>query len=379
MLRTETKKSRKEEFDAYVNQYIDNRELELLIECGNIRESVYFKGATGDRYTIYEATRRNSNIIDFHTIYNSYSHGTERGTHIATLRGYVLTMKESGNGWHGGQYGLGNSFKQLMRQGVMSKKHPWTIRYCRSAHFVKLSNVPDIYKVNVREFTPWKNMQIDIRVGTLLNKPNRSSKEAYNKAKETDRTQNKRNRLANKNNREALERYRNAGGDTNAARDGWVRNGSQNNWQRAEPGAGTEKINWDMIPMDDIFKHRNATLRSNILEHYGINALLKTLSYDTVDIDFIDGREYKLLNVTIPNNSFGINTENKCLYLQMLNPSTGESHFEGIANVGPWNAPKEATVKEALAWRDGDRDIQGLTGWGKEDKKTEYVIPVKLT
>ena len=380
MLRTETRKSRKEQCDAYVNKYIENRELEWLIECGEIRESVYFKGATGDRYTIYVATRRNSNIIDFHTIFNMYGHGTEHGTHIATLRGYVLTMeKAGGSNWNYGQYGTGYTLKQLMRQGVMSKKHPWTIRYCRSAHFVKLSNVPDIYKVNVREFTPWKNMQIDIRVGTLLNKPNRSSKEAYNKAKETDRTQNKRNRLANKNNREALERYRKAGGDTNAARDGWVRNGSQNNWQRAEPGAGTEKINWDMIPMDDIFKHRNATLRSNILEHYGINTLLETLSYDTVDIDFIDGREYKLLNVTIPNLSLGKNTENKCLYLQMLNPSTGESHFEGIANVGRWNAPKEATVKEALAWRDGDRDIQGLTGWGKEDKKTEYVIPVKLT
>ena len=379
MLQTETKKSRREECNAYVNKYIENRELEWLIECGKIRESVYFKGETGDRYTIYVATRRNSNIIDFHTVYNTYEHGTTMGTHIATLRGYVLTMKESGNGWHAGQYGLGNSFKQLMRQGVMSKKHPWTIRYCRSSYFVKLSNVPFLYKVNVREFTPWKNMQIDIRVGTLLNKPNRSSKKAYIEAKERDRTQRKVNALSNKNNREALERYRKAGGDTQAARDGWVPNSAGRGWKRAEIGAGTEKINWDMIPIDDIFKHRNATLRSNILEHYGINALLETLSYDTVDIDFIDGREYKLLNVVIPNNSVGSETSQKCLYLQMINPSTGESHFEGIANVGRWNAPKEATVKEALAWRDGDRDMQGLTGWGNEDEKTEYVVPVKLT
>ena len=48
MLRTETKKSRQEQCSAYVNKYIENRELEWLIECGNIRESVYFKGATGD-------------------------------------------------------------------------------------------------------------------------------------------------------------------------------------------------------------------------------------------------------------------------------------------------------------------------------------------
>jgi len=369
MLRTETRKSRKQQCDAYVNVYIENRELEWLIECGEIRESVYFKGATGDRYTIYVATRRNSNIIDFHTVFNMYSHGTELGMHIATLRGYVLTMHASGySTW----YGLGHSFKQLMRQGVMSKKSPWKIRYCRSAYFTKLNDKA--------EFTPWKGMQINIKDGILVNKPNRSSNKAYKVAKEQDRTQRKRNYLANKNNREALERYRKAGGDTYAARDGWISNGTGNrSWGRAELGAGTEKINWDMIPMDDIFKHRNATLRSNILQHYGINSLLETLSYDTVDIDFIDGREYKLLNVTIPDLTLGQETETKCLYLQMLNPSTGESHFEGIANVNNWGGPKEATVKEALAWRDGDRDIQGLNGWTDNDKKTEYVVPVKLT
>ena len=63
----------------------------------------------------------------------------------------------------------------------------------------------------------------------------------------------------------------------------------------------------------------------------------------------------------------------------MINPSTGESHFEGIANVGMWNAPKEATVKEALAWRDGDRETQNLSGYEFRDTKSVYVVPVKLT
>jgi len=128
-----------------------------------------------------------------------------------------------------------------------------------------------------------------------------------------------------------------------------------------------------------VFKHRNATLRSNILEHYGMDALLKTLKYDTVDIDFIDGREYKLLNVEIPDESSGTSDSYKGLYLEMLNPSTGESHFEGVANVGQWNAPKEATVKEALAWRDGDRHMQGLSDYHNNATKSLYVIPVKLT
>ena len=368
MLRTETKKSRHEKCNAYVSRNIINSQLEWLIECGKIRESIYFKGATGDRYTIYVATRRNKNIIDFHTVYNTYDHGTTPGKHIGILRDYTLTMGDSGNNsW----YGMGYTFKQLMRQGVMSRKHPWTIRYCRSAYFTKLDDKT--------EFSPWLGMQINIKDGTLVNKPNRSSKNAYKTAKEQDRVQRKRNRIANKNNADALERYRKAGGDTKAARDAWI----GGRWQRATQGAVSTNadgtINWDMIPMDDMFKHRNATLRSNILEHYGINAVLETLKYDTVDIDFIDGREYKLLNVTIPDLASGTERDSKCLYLQMINPSTGESHFEGIANVGNWQAPREATVKAALAWRDGDREMLRGDGWADRDKDVEYVKPIKLT
>jgi hypothetical protein len=357
MLQTETKKSRRSQCEAYKAQYIVNKELEWLIEFGDIRESVYFKGAIGDRYTIYIATKRRKGIIDFHTCYNSYDYGTSHGTHIATLRGYVLEMITNGNRWYSG---CGYTHKQLMRQGVISIKYPWTIRFCRSSYFVRL--------YDSKEFTPWIGMKIDLKTGILINKPNRKAITAYKEAKTTDKRQRKANALSNKNNKEALERYRKAGGDTAAAR-GWNSN----------VGEGIENINWDMIPMDDMFKHRNATLRSNILEHYGINAVLKTLSHETVDIDFIDGREYKLLNVVIPDNSTADRTDEKCLYLQMINPSTGEDHFEGIANVGGWGAPKEATVKEALAWRDGDREMQGIMGYQDRDTKTEYIKPIKLT
>ena len=372
MLQTETSRSRKEVFDNYrkdisSGKYLINRELEWLIEQGNIRESVYFKGETGDRYTIYIASRRNRSIIDFTTVQNSFYHGTELGHRIATLRGYILTMHGSGYTWNE-EFGLANTFKQLMRQGVMSKKHPWKIRYCRSSFMVTLSNVSSIYGINTREFTPFKGMQIDLRSGTLLNKPTKLAVNSYRKAKETDSTQKKRNYIANKNNREAIARYKKAGGDIEQARS----------WD-AEPGFGVANIKWDMIPIDDVFKHRNATLRSNILEHYGMDALLKTLKYDVVDIDFIDSREYKLLNVEIPDNSRDTIESYRGLYLQMLNPSTGESHFEGIENVGRWNAPKEATVKEALAWRDGDRNMQGLSNYHSQNTKSAYVIPVKLT
>jgi len=357
MLQTETKPSRAKCMDAYQAKYLVNKEVEWLIECGEIRESVYFRGATGDRYTTYVATKRQQGIIDFHTSSIWCGYGTNLGYHIGILRGYVLEMTESGNSWYSG---CGYTLKQLMRQGVMSKKHQWKIRYCRSSYFVRLHDKT--------EFAPWLGMKIDLKTGKLVNKPNRKSTLAYKTAKATDTRQRKANALSNKNNREALERYRKAGGDTVAARS-WNSNA----------GEGTEDINWDMIPMDDIFKHRNATLRSNILEHYGINAVLETLKHNVVDIDFIDGREYKLLDVIIPDNSTADRSEQACLYLQMINPSTGENHFEGIANVGRWNAPKEATVKEALSWRDGDRDMLNMNGWENNTEKVEYIKPIKLT
>jgi hypothetical protein len=275
-------------------------------------------------------------------------------------------MGVSGNKWYSG---TGYTFKQLMRQGAMSKKHPWTIRFCRSSFFVKLHDKT--------EFAPWFGMKIDLKDGILTNKPNRRSAKDYKTAKDTDARIRKANYISNKHNREAINRYRKAGGDTSLARDGW----SNGRWQPAVGGEGTEKINWDMIPMDDMFKHRNATLRSNILEHYGINAVLETLKHDVVDIDFIDGREYKLLNVVIPDNSVADRREEACLYLQMVNPSTGESHFEGIANVGQWNAPREATVKEALSWRDGDREMMRTHTVIplKDDKDVVYIKPITLT
>ena len=88
MLQTETSKSRRESFDGYKeksSKYLENKELEWLIEHGQIRESVYFKGATGDRYTIYIATRRNKNVIDIGTVFNSFDHGTSLGTSIEIL------------------------------------------------------------------------------------------------------------------------------------------------------------------------------------------------------------------------------------------------------------------------------------------------------
>jgi len=69
----------------------------------------------------------------------------------------------------------------------------------------------------------------------------------------------------------------------------------------------------------------------------------------------------------------------------MINPSTGESHFEGVANtVGTtgrsWSGNIEtATVKAALSWRDGDGQMQTGQTWNAKSTSDNYVKPIKLT
>ena len=376
--------TRQDKMDNYMSKYLDNPKVEWLLNKGKIRETVYFKGETGDRYSIYIAIKRNKNLIDFQSIQNSYSHGTTIGNGvIATLdSNYILTMKEEGNYWY---RGCGNTLKQLARQGVMPKKNNYDIRWCRSAYMLRFR---DKFKGKIlEEVTPWVGMKIDLKEGKLLNMPTLYSVAQYNKAKETDVHARKANYASNKNNKDALVRYVKAGGDTQAARARWVNNGQDVNQAALDPSLAT--MNWDMVPMEDCFKHRNATLRSNIIEHYGMNAIIETLDYVVVDEDTIDGRKYKLLDVVIPDMSVvitrddGIQTTHKGLYLEMINPSTGESHFEGVANVGNWNGLKEATVKAALKWRDGDEEVMrnyDIIPSGLNDGATmDYIKPEVLT
>ena len=70
----------------------------------------------------------------------------------------------------------------------------------------------------------------------------------------------------------------------------------------------------------------------------------------------------------------------------MINPSTGESHFEGIANAVEsgrkgWrnDSIEEATVKAALSWRDGDGVISTGDTWRAKSTSNNYVKPIILT
>ena len=366
---------RQEEEYTKNNKILENDKVEWLISNGKINQTMFFKGKTGDRYNIYVFIKISKNRINIFQIYDMYGYGTDHGTYIGFInKDYILCI-ESGAKWN--RDVAGDLTKQLQRQGICPidyKKH-WKIRFCRSAYFMTTNDN--------KKFTPWTGMKIDLKTGLLVNKPNRKSKKSYQEALNQDRNQRKRNYAANKENKAALARYNKAGGNTKFARGHWDK--EEGKWIAPKIGAGTENIDWSKIPMDDVFRHRNATFRSNIIEHYGMNAIVQSLESVVVDEDIIDGRPYKLHDVTIPDYSGVSNEEtSQGLYLEMINPSTGESHFEGVPNLGTENGwgPRltKATVKAALTWRDGDIQIMESETWRIADAGSEenYVVPIVL-
>ena len=360
--------------EDYKAKYISNSKVEWLIEHGKVNETVFFRGLVGDRYNIYTFTKVSKKCINIYNVWNEYSQETSQAYFIGCIKSYKLTIKDGTRNWSW-RNAPGDTLKQLLRQGVCSRGDKlYSIRYLRSCYVVKY--------FDKTETAAWPNMTINLKTGLPIGRIPKQAKLDYNKAKETDKAQRKRNYIANRENTKALNRYRKAGGDTEFARGGW--DGSR--WKRPEVGAGTENIDWSQIPIDDVFRHRNATLRSNIIEHYGMNAIIATLNYEVVDEDTIDGRLYKLLDVVIPDfsNNQPDSDKSNGLYLEMINPSTGESHFEGVPNVSEakWgDRLNEATVKAALTWRDNDLAIKGKSSWlgsSNYGKSDNYVKPVVL-
>ena len=113
-------------------------------------------------------------------------------------------------------------------------------------------------------------------------------------------------------------------------------------------------------PISDVFKHTNADRRTKLISHYGLDKVLDTLDSKVIDKDTINNNYYELISVKIPETSMEDGWRNGT-YLSMINPSTGETHLEGVPNPRDsvslpheWTKIKSPTVKAALAWRDDD-------------------------
>jgi len=148
----------------------------------------------------------------------------------------------------------------------------------------------------------------------------------------------------------------------------------------------SEKRTWRMepsyvdvsqLPMDDLFKLQNVSHRKYIIDYYGMDTILASLESRVIDSDVINNNPYDLIEVVIPFTNRGDGDgEQKGTYLRMVNPSTGEIHFEGVPNYNKYfasdsdrqwakdNTILSPTVRAALAWRDNE---------------TRYAIPIKLT
>ena len=136
-------------------------------------------------------------------------------------------------------------------------------------------------------------------------------------------------------------------------------------------------VDVSQLPIDDVFKLQNVSHRKYIIDHYGMDTILASLESRVIDSDVINNNPYDLIEVVIPFTNRGDGDgEQKGTYLRMVNPSTGEIHFEGVPNYNKYfasdsdrqwardNTILSPTVRAALAWRDNE---------------TRYAIPIKLT
>jgi len=136
-------------------------------------------------------------------------------------------------------------------------------------------------------------------------------------------------------------------------------------------------VDVSQLPIDDVFKLQNVSHRKYIIDHYGMDTILASLESRVIDSDVINNNPYDLIEVAIPFTNRGDGDgEQKGTYLRMVNPSTGEIHFEGVPNYNKYfasdsdrqwardNTILSPTVRAALAWRDNE---------------TRYAIPIKLT
>ena len=98
--------------------------------------------------------------------------------------------------------------------------------------------------------------------------------------------------------------------------------------------------NADKINPNTILKEKNAEVRREIVRKIGVERVCEKLGSKCIDIF----KDYELLMLELGDGR-------ERLYLKMKNPSIGTYHIEGVH-------PDVRTVKEALAWRNGDEEYK---------------------
>ena len=194
--------------------------------------------------------------------------------------------------------------------------------------------------VDGREMIPYAGMKIDYSGKAYGNHPQKYISK-YNALKERNRKEVNAQSRSRYHNIKAIERFHNA---TNG-----------------------KYLDVSKIPMDDVFKLWNVSHRRVLIDYYGMDNIIASLNSKIIDTDTIDGNYYELILVNIPDKG-EITRYRNATYLRMINPSTGEIHFEGVPNYQkPTSTANREnsffigrdiivspTVNAALAWRNSD-------------------------
>ena len=203
------------------------------------------------------------------------------------------------------------------------------IRYLRKGHLLNL---------NGKEIVPFRNMKFDWNGNLITKIIPAASKNATAECFKEDRDTKSRRRKANAANNKIVYKLRKA---------------QKNN-------------DYSDLKVNDIWYLTNVTHRTELINHFGMENIIKELDYYVKHENKINNNEYELLSVKIPDlTPNALQPEREANYLKMINPTTGEIHIEGVANfLSNWGETDPInSVGMALAWRNGDTN-----DWSEQDK-----------
>ena len=252
--------------------------------------------------------------------YNSYYkiESSETSGSYATEGKYALTKKEVED-----YNDKNNLHRPLLGDGI-------EIQYLRRSHVVNF---------NGTKVVPFKNMEFDWNGNLLTKRIPKKSRDTLNAVVKENKDTIARQRRANAANVKVVYKLRKA----------------------------QETGDYSNLCINDIWYLTNVTHRTELINHFGMENIVEELDYYVKHKNTINGNEYELLSVKIPDLTPNAAEElREANYLKMINPTTGETHIEGVANfVSNWNERDPInSVGMALAWRNGDTD-----SWNEEDRQ----------
>ena len=327
-----------------------------LIKNGKIGDALKTRGGQRYRYNRYIFIKAKKNTV---YVYEGYSYSTIKSrmdskpieSRVCTLTPDKVTFKlklwnpEAKGNWRKTTYKV-DAIAGFLSFNFLFK--------C----YVSWSHNQTLIHTNNGVVTPFAKMEFDWR-GNLLSKIPVYAQKKYN---EWDKY------AKDKRNRAARARYAN-------------KKAERIFYKHEKEGTLNE------YPVKDVFKIHNAQIRSYAMNAIGMDKVLKPYPNRVIDTEIIEGQgKYELVDIELPSITVvrwgeKVKSEPKwCLYLKMVNQSTGEYHLEGIPRKSDdWNnhIPEE-TVRGALAWRDGEVP---RTNWNDtvDRKEWDYVEPTILT